>query len=183
MQAKPPAPPLNRSHDWRRGGGLFGHRGIHRVTREVPLDLAQAGFVVDPMTSDWDSRDGTIHATGGKRPKIDFQAKCHATAPLPEAEASFSFDLPVKNYEELRNPDLIFRHLLFVILVPRDTAERVSVTEQALVLRHCGYWLSLRGLPETTNSQTCRVHVPRANVLDVSGLTALMMRLNQGEII
>lgn len=30
--------------------------------------VAQAGFIVDPMASDWDSRDGTFHATGGKRP-------------------------------------------------------------------------------------------------------------------
>lgn len=143
--------------------------------------VAQAGFVVDPITSDWDSRDGTIHATGGKRPKIDFQAKCHATAPLPDGEASFPFDLPVKNYEELRNPDLIFPHLLFVILVPRDAIERVSVTEHGLVLRRCGYWFSLRGLPETTNNRTCRVHVPRGNILDAASLTRLMARLNNGD--
>ncbi len=143
--------------------------------------VAQAGFIVDPITSDWESRDGTIHATGGKRPKIDFQAKCHGTDPLPPGEASFPFDLPLKNYDELRNPDLIFPHLLFVILVPRAAAERVSVTEEALVLRRCGYWLSLRGLPDTSNSQTCRVHIPRANVLNVAGLTGLMTRLDRGE--
>ena len=46
-----------------------------------------------------------------------------------------------------------------MILVPRDAAERVSVTEEALVPRRCGYWLSLRDLPDTSNSQTCRVHI------------------------
>lgn len=143
--------------------------------------VAQAGFVLDPITSDWNSRDGTIHATGGKRPKVDFQAKCHSTEGLPPEGGTFPFDLPVKNYNDLRDPDLINPHVLFVILVPREASNRLTITEDALVFRRCGYWLSLRGMPERANSQTCRVHVPRANLLDVAGLTDLMRRVDVGE--
>jgi len=47
-------------------------------------------------------------------------------------------------------------------------------------MRHCGWWLSLRGLAKSDNVATVRVKVPRSQMFDVAGLKAIMNRLGQG---
>jgi len=50
------------------------------------------------------------------------------------------------------------------------------------VLRKCAaYWMSLRGAPETTNTSSIRVDVPRANLLTTESLTRLLQVISEGE--
>jgi hypothetical protein len=51
---------------------------------------------------------------------------------------------------------------------------------EQLVLRRCGYWVSLAGQPQSENETSVTVPVPRANVLTVNALQGLMQQINEG---
>jgi hypothetical protein len=54
-------------------------------------------------------------------------------------------------------------------------------SEEKLCLRHCGYWLSLAGQPDTENTTTVTVHLPRQQRFDSEALDMLMTRAERGE--
>jgi hypothetical protein len=48
--------------------------------------------------------------------------------------------------------------------MPEDEALWLDQSPEELTLRHCAYWLSLKGYPPTPNTTTVRVSIPLANV-------------------
>ncbi|WP_407896642.1 DUF4365 domain-containing protein [Scytonema sp. NUACC26] len=50
--------------------------------------------------------------------------------------------------------------------------------EEELCLRHCGYWVSLRGLPETQNTNNVTITLPRSNQFTVTTLQSIMQGLS-----
>jgi hypothetical protein len=135
-----------------------------------------AGFkVYPPATPDDDSVDLSIGTRGifGKirSPRIDIQLKCWQGAVDGE---TLSYALPVKNYEELRHEDYQVPRILVVVVVPVLLDEWITQSLNDLVLRRCGYWLSLRGELETANTTSVTVHIPVANVFSVSALSRLL---------
>jgi hypothetical protein len=86
----------------------------------------------------------------------------------------------VRSYSGLIRTDYQVPRILVVVRVPADAAEWISHGEEQLVLRRCGYWLSLRGAALTTNSSTIRVQIPRTNVLDAAALGSLMRQVAEG---
>ncbi|NJM61708.1 MAG: DUF4365 domain-containing protein [Oscillatoriales cyanobacterium RU_3_3] len=48
------------------------------------------------------------------------------------------------------------------------------------ILRHCGYWVSLREQPETQNSTAVTVELPRSNQFTVESITSIINRISQG---
>lgn len=73
--------------------------------------------------------------------------------------------------------------ILIVVLLPNDETEWMSHSEDELVLRRCGYWLSLRGQPATENSTNVTVKLPRTQLFDVDQLTGLMARAQAGPLL
>jgi hypothetical protein len=66
--------------------------------------------------------------------------------------------------------------------VLRRQARDISQTKEALILRRCAYWISLRGSEPTTSQSTVRIVIPRANVFSVQSLQALMDLVREGEL-
>jgi DNA primase len=58
-----------------------------------------------------------------------------------------------------------------------DEAEWLSQSAEALTLRHCAYWMSLRGFPSTTATSTIRIPIPLANRFSVDAVQRLMQRV------
>jgi len=56
----------------------------------------------------------------------------------------------------------------------------VHATEDELVLRHCAYWKSLRGLGPTENTATIRVRFSRSDCFHVPQVSAMMSRIQDG---
>ncbi|MCB9794610.1 MAG: DUF4365 domain-containing protein [Alphaproteobacteria bacterium] len=144
---------------------------------------AAAGFRVQAGADpDDDSVDLTLSARGAggtlRSPKLDVQLKCQLG--LPEGASTWTYDLKMKNYDELRPTDLMVPRVLVIVAVPESVADWVEQDEQRLLLRHCGWWLSLRGLPAVDNTATRRLHVPRSQRFDVAGLQGIMDRVGQG---
>lgn len=102
---------------------------------------------------------------------LDLQLKSTTTATA--ARGDISFDLPVSNYEWLRQPTVQFRRLLVVLILPQDETEWLTLTEQALTVRHAMYWMSLEGRPATSNKRTIRIQIPRENLFSPGFLNQL----------
>jgi hypothetical protein len=157
---------------------------MHPNTRKERFSLAyiaaiaaKAGFDLVEPPVDVDSIDGALICHAGRRPRIEFQAKATARDLLGDNE--IAFPLPVKNYDDLRLDVIIPRYLIVVVL-PENDADWLSHSEDELILRHCGYWTSLAGLPDTDNKTSVTVRIPRAQQLNPDALRTLMQTANQG---
>ncbi|HEX8440326.1 DUF4365 domain-containing protein [Archangium sp.] len=138
---------------------------------------ATAGFAMQPTRVDNDSIDVKISADRTfhrSAPGLDLQLKCTADFKLRETE--FSFRLPIKNYDDLRDPIVWTPRLLVVVCVPDPCGQWLQQTEEAALLKHCGYWLSLRGAPnpEDSEQEKITVHIQRNNIFSVEALTRIM---------
>ena len=141
---------------------------------------ADAGCQVTRPDPDIDSVDGALMASFGRRPRIEFQAK--ATTQDVLSGDSIHFPLPVKNYDDLRI-DAVLPRILIVLLMPGETTQWVRQTDEELCLRHCAYWMSIRGAPQSPNTSSVTVRVPLTNMFDTAQLTGMMQRADaRGEL-
>jgi hypothetical protein len=113
-----------------------------------------------------------------RSPRVEVQLK--ATAQNLLTEDYLSFPLPVKNYDELREPSMVPR-LLVVLRLPATLDQWLDQNEEALISRHGAYWLSLLGMPASDNTYTVTVHLPRTQLLTKESLQGLMERAARKE--
>ncbi|MBX3249999.1 MAG: DUF4365 domain-containing protein [Myxococcales bacterium] len=52
--------------------------------------------------------------------------------------------------------------------------------DERMLVRHCAWWLSLRGRPASSNQSTVRVTIPYDQRFDVEGLRLMMARVAEG---
>lgn len=157
----------------------FSHAYIHAIT-------TAAGFSRFRYDTDTDSIDVGIAGQRGsgtvRSPRIDIQLKCTSSEDKGNADG-FSYPLKVKNYNDLRDEHVLVPRILVVVTVPSDESTWLEHLEDHMVLRNCAYWLSLRGKPETTNTGTLRVNIPRKQKLNVTTLTSLMETVRNGGVL
>lgn len=145
---------------------------------------AAAGVALSRADVDDDSIDWGVVAPGGAgalpaRPRVELQLKCTSQDVMHEHHLAFA--LKVKNYDDLRLTDLLVPRILVVVVVPGDVADWLVQTEEQLVVRHCAYWVSLRGLPDVDNEHTVTVHVPRQQVLRPASLREMLAGIQEGQ--
>lgn len=145
---------------------------------------AQAGLGVTEPESDYgiDMSLRVISLRDNRRrdvgPQIDLQLKRTTRAFVTTTH--LSYDLEVVNYDDLREVGELAARLLVVLVQPEDEADWLSQSADELVLRHCAYWLSLRGKPATSSRRTVRVKVPLENIFSVEALRGIIQRLQEG---
>jgi Domain of unknown function (DUF4365) len=146
---------------------------------------ARAGYTCQVQTVDLDSVDVKIGAVGYvhdqavfRSPEIAVQLK--ATSTLRMGKNYLTFPLKRKNYDELRALNLIPR-LVVVLVLPKDPQEWIETNEECMISRRCAYWASLLGMPETSNTRSVSVHLPRSQRFDVEQLQRLMQRVSRQE--
>ncbi|MCI0455505.1 MAG: DUF4365 domain-containing protein [Gemmataceae bacterium] len=109
---------------------------------------------------------------------LDIQLKSTTRAEVREAHVVY--DLEVKAYEDLRDPEARAPRILVMLVMPDDEGGWLSQSEEGLTLHRCAYWLSLKGYPPTAATSTVRINIPRTNVFSVPQLRALIERIQQG---
>lgn len=143
-----------------------------------------AGFQVKNYPVDDDSIDVTISASGNtglnRRPSIDVQLKCTSRHVIDDEKITFSLD--VRAYDNLRSENLCSPRILVVVLVPDKIDDWLAQNEKNLALSHCGYWVSLRGEPESKNTTSKTVYLPRSQVFSVEALMQMMTTVNDGGV-
>ena len=144
---------------------------------------ATAGYAVAVPGTDDDSVDWILLARAAKqtprRPRVEVQLKCTARDILHEAE--LRFPLKLKNYNDLRDADVITPRILVVVTAPEAPEDWLTQTEEEMTIRHCAYWVSLRGMPETKNSNTVTIRLSRTNVFTPAALREIMRKTNDEE--
>jgi hypothetical protein len=144
---------------------------------------AVAGFSVHKPEVDDDSVDLALAASGDvgtlRSPRLDMQIKCTSREIL--GAESVVFALPIKNYDDLRPTEVMVPRILIVVLVPNEIEEWLTHSEEQLEMKHCGYWMSLRGRDASNNVETVTVHLPRHNIFTAQALQEIMARIGRRE--
>ena len=148
--------------------------------RYVEAVAARAGFTTSLPDLDRNGIDLQIEAGGPRRPKLDIQLKATIKLGQPQ-NGSYAYSLDVKNYAQLIGDTMVPR-ILVVLDLPRDSEQWLDVTPDALLLRRCAYWHSLKGEPETDNKESITVHLPQEQAFTVAALNDLMDRAATGSL-
>lgn len=141
-----------------------------------------AGFQVEKPSMDLSKIDLEISAVDEnlypELPKLLLQVKSDSDFDLREDVLAYSLD--IDTYQKLRRRTMHPR-ILVVVTVPRDQTNWLTQTENELILRHCAYWTSLVGEPESSNQTAQTIYLPRRQVFSPEALRGIMERLDRGE--
>ncbi|ELH5152267.1 DUF4365 domain-containing protein [Vibrio cholerae] len=147
----------------------------------VSAIAAQVGFRSAIPDVDDDSVDlilkGRGFTSGIRNPQLEIQLKC--TAKNNGCSDYFSYQLPIKNYNDLRAENLLCPRYLFVLVVPTDTNGWLVHENDHMKVKHCCYWYSLSDLEPTGNDTSVTIKIPRKNLLTASSMLSLMELASQ----
>jgi hypothetical protein len=136
--------------------------------------LREFDYGIDGTFHDVKIRDGRRVESGFS---IDFQAKASEGCVMEDEE--LVYDLEAKSHRDLTEPAGTAR-ILIVLALPRDPDDWLRISPDALTMKRCAWWISLRGQPTTANKETQRIRISRASTLDVRSLTEMMRRVKAG---
>jgi len=142
-----------------------------------------AGFDTYTFGVDNDSIDIGIASKGSsgtyKSPRLELQLKAPFKRNLIRTDV-ISYGISKKNYDDLRARVHVPR-LLVAVMVADDEDRWLHHSEEQLIIRHCGFWASLNGLPDLPEDQdTKAIRFSRENLFNVESLTALMAIIADG---
>ncbi|MCC3405513.1 MAG: DUF4365 domain-containing protein [Microcoleus sp. PH2017_10_PVI_O_A] len=141
-----------------------------------------SGYSLYKPFVDDDSVDWGIAAKGGtgriRAPRLELQLK--STSRDVRENNSIRYPLKLKNYDDLRIDDFAVPRILVVVLIPETIANWLTQSETETCMNNCGYWISLRGMPETQNTTAVTVTIPRTNQFTVVALQSIMEGISQG---
>ena len=141
-----------------------------------------AGYSVYKPSVDDDSVDWGVAAKGGtgpiRAPRLELQLK--STSSDIQDDKSIRYRLKLKNYDDLRMDDFAIPRILVVVLIPETPEDWLTPSATELCIRNCGYWISLRGRPETPNTNSVNVTIPKTNQFTVAALQSIMEGISQG---
>jgi hypothetical protein len=157
--------------------GKYNHQGYFGESF-VRVLVSAAGLIAGQQDVDHTGVDFSIDFPGtrgtARFPKIEAQVKSWSS---PKGnDLHWHYPMDVNNYNNLAGEGFVVPRYLFLIIVPADTHEYAEVDQTSMRLSHCGYWASLedRPLVDPAAQRHVTVHVPKGNLLSVSGLRALM---------
>ena len=109
--------------------------------------------------------------------QIDIQLKATIGTPADKGDhLSYSFKGKAR-YDNLREPCESTPVFLIVMFLPDEPARWMEHSPDALLLRKCAYWVSLRDAPEFTNETRQVVYLPKSQVVTPEALHALAGRI------
>ncbi|RWC40544.1 MAG: DUF4365 domain-containing protein [Mesorhizobium sp.] len=122
---------------------------------------------------------------GGYKTEVDVKIQLKASTKPPTTVANtWSYSLAgIGRYNDLRAMTLSTPRILVVLFMPNKQTDWLAHTDDALTLRKCAYWVSLRGAPPSENATTQTVYVPKKQRFDAPGLLALMGAFSRNEVL
>jgi hypothetical protein len=145
----------------------------------VRVLASAAGLIVFTYDLDADGVDLGFRATGryGKAysPAIEAQVKTWSKPSRSSGHLDYR-GLNEWQFNKLAGPDFTVPRFLFVICVPADNRSYAASMTDGVILRHLGYFVSLREenqIPQADRTRKRLVKVPTANVLTAAALRRL----------
>ncbi|MDJ0619982.1 MAG: DUF4365 domain-containing protein [Calothrix sp. MO_192.B10] len=130
-----------------------------------PLDIGGIDIIISGI-----EREDTLFP-----PRLEVQVKSTSIDVI--SEDSIRYPLKLKNYNELRKEKTLVPKILIVVRIPDNQSEWLNQSENELCMRRCGYWLSLKGQPETTNTDSVTVYLPRQQIFTVLAVQNIMQQI------
>ncbi|HAA57465.1 MAG TPA: hypothetical protein DCE42_22055 [Myxococcales bacterium] len=152
----------------------------------VAAVAAKCGFKIGTWSQDDDCLDVTIGAAGklGRGtlagPKLDIQLKSSSNQVYDKGD-TIRHQLTRDRYDNLRLDSCTPKILVFLLL-PEEENEWIEHSVEALTMRRCAYWSSLKGreeIPEGTKSTS--IFIPKKNIFSPETLYSLMEKISSGE--
>jgi hypothetical protein len=120
--------------------------------------------------------DGVGSFRGARAPAVNVQVKSGSAA--TETDTTWGYRLEVRHFNFLADEmATIYPMFLFLVIVPRDWREYAAAEHDGLLLRNAVYWHSLADedpILDAAGGAKTTVHVPKANLLTVDSLRALV---------
>jgi hypothetical protein len=146
---------------------------------------AKVGFSTEKITIDRDSIDVIIRCNSkldalSEFEKVTLEVQAKATSNPNEQNGIFKFPLPIKNYNDLRSNSMAPRIIVLYVLPDRNE-NWVTMDEEKLVLQRCAYWVSIKGKPESNNSTSVTIDIPKDNIFNATTLHQIMVKASKDE--
>ncbi len=152
----------------------FSYAYIYAITTAAGYSFQKSSRTLDVSGIDA-TLTGTVSEDTLYEPQLDLQVKSTSLDIL--GTEFIHYPLKIKNYNELRKERTVAPRILVVVLIPENLQEWITQSETELCLRRCAYWVSLRGQPQTSNTETVTVYIPRENLFTVNALRNLMSQI------
>lgn len=121
---------------------------------------------------------------GGYLQEVSINVQLKATVKPPSLTnqgLGYSFS-GIQQYNALRTDTVATPRILVVLFLPEQAEQWLEHSEDALTLRNCAYWVSLRGAPPSDNQGSQTVYFPKDQCFNPEGLKGLMSRLSRRDI-
>lgn len=157
---------------------------IHAVASHAGVACSVAGRHEDNAGVDANLIGWGPFPGGGYRKEIDVKVQLKATIKKPAfIKDCYSYNLlGIDRYDDLRSDALATPRILVVLYLPAVRGGWLTQTDDALSLRNCAYWVSLRGAGPSSNATSQTVYLPRSQRFDVAGLLGLMGSISAGSV-
>lgn len=139
----------------------------------VTAVAAGAGCQVAKLDIDKTSIDAIVRPISGAKSQVNLQLKA-SSANLVVGD-QLKIALPIKNYDDLRDPSGIIPHYLVVLELPQEPERWLHISPSELAIRGLAYYGSLFGLPAVSNTTLRVVTMPQSQRFDVSVLKRMIL--------
>ncbi|WP_165966908.1 DUF4365 domain-containing protein [Actinomadura sp. 7K507] len=161
--------------DARNHQGGYGEAFVSALAVAAGLRLAKPIPDVDGIDfCMWP--DGVGALRGARASGVNVQVKSGSVA--TETDTTWGYRLEVPHFNFLADAlATVYPTLLFLVIVPKDRREYATAEPDGLLLRNAAYWHSLANADPIANPKEgtkTTVHVPKANLLTVDSLRALV---------
>lgn len=151
-------------------------------TAYIGAIASAAGYTLAKPEVDDDSVDIIFKSRGihGSRrgPSLDAQLK--ATSNLETKGSDFIYYLSAKNYNDLRDVDIITPRILIVMQLPPNCDEWISCNDDYIEMKKRAYWVSLLGKPSIGSKKSTRIRIPKSNIFNVEALHIILNKIGHG---
>lgn len=161
------------------------HRQEKLSIAYISAVAAMAGYMCQTIEQDYgtDVEIGIIEQNGIERldtgHRLSVQVK--ASYDYSISGSDIIYDLKVRNYNLLSMVDRGIPAILVLYCMPRNEGDWVAVDEESTILKHCGYWISLKGNSQSVNTSTVRIRIPKAQMFTESTLNVIMEQIKNGD--
>ncbi len=147
---------------------------------------ATAGCAMEHVRRDIYGMDALLvrpAAEPGKQEVSVFAQLKNTTTVLPDPDKdTFSYQLKKREYfdrlaMDRKDPQAI----LIVMATSYRQADWTDASHARLEVRHCCYWVSLKGVTAREGVESPSVRIPTSNIFDAVALTTILDKLDRGE--
>ena len=89
----------------------------------------------------------------------------------------------LKNYNDLRRINIQTPRILIVVYMPDSTDEWITYQDESIQLYRNAFWVSLRGMPETSNKSSITIDIPSQHRFCAAALNEIMDKIAKGEVV